>query len=228
VKKALSRDILQMVDPEFWHNKWATNTIGFHLNDVNPFLRKYWPLLAPQRHHSVFVPLCGKSVDLSYLAFKHDNVYGVELSDIAVRSFFAEHLYTPLVTRINHQHQLYQFDEINIYTGDVFSAPLPQVDIIYDRAALVALPAEMRGRYAQRMLSLLKPGGKILLVTVDYVQTEQSGPPFSVDETELVDLYSGCSFHRLARVEADDQHPKIRNGKLSRLTDEVWLIAKPM
>jgi thiopurine S-methyltransferase len=217
-----------MLDPEFWHTKWATNNIGFHLQDVNPFLAAYWPVLTPHRSDIVLVPLCGKSEDLTYLASQHDSVYGVELSEIAVRSFFAEHLYTPLVTRISSQHELYQFDELNIYTGDVFSAPLPSVDLIYDRAALVALPAQMRARYAEHMLALLKPGGRIFLITLDYLQSEQSGPPFSVDEAELQRLYIGCAIRRIVRVDGTNQHPKIASGKLTRFADEVWVIDKPI
>lgn len=77
-----------MKDPEFWHNKWAANQIGFHLEDVNPLLIEFWGHTKPQREDSVFVPLCGKSEDLIWLASKHDVVQGVELSEIAVRSFF--------------------------------------------------------------------------------------------------------------------------------------------
>lgn len=133
-----------MRDPEFWHNKWAANQIGFHLEDVNPLLIRFWSDLAPKRSEKVLVPLCGKSEDLIWLANQHDSVQGVELSQIAVRSFFAEHFYTPTVTRLNAQHELYQFDELTLFTGDFFTAPVESVDLVYDRAALVALPEEMR------------------------------------------------------------------------------------
>lgn len=137
----------------------AANQIGFHLEDVNPLLIRFWSDLAPKRSQKVLVPLCGKSEDLIWLANQHDSVQGVELSQIAVRSFFAEHFYTPTVTRLNAQHELYQFDELTLFTGDFFTAPVESVDLVYDRAALVALPEEMRAEYAQRVLQLLKPGG---------------------------------------------------------------------
>ncbi|MGO2319568.1 MAG: thiopurine S-methyltransferase, partial [Vibrio toranzoniae] len=161
-----------MNNPEFWHNKWAANQIGFHLEDVNPLLIEFWEKTNPNYEKSVFVPLCGKSEDLIWLASKHEEVQGVELSQIAVRAFFSEHFYTPTVTQINGQHELYQFDELSVYTGDYFTAPIQPVDIIYDRASLVALPAEMRVQYVERLKQLLKPGGKILLVTLDYDQNE--------------------------------------------------------
>lgn len=213
-----------MRDREFWHSKWASNKIGFHLEDVNPLLVKYWEKVNADRGTKVFVPLCGKSEDLVWLASQHDTVQGVELSEIAVRSFFAEHFYTPLVTRLPGNHELYQFDELNIYTGDFFTAPIEAYDVVYDRAALVALPEDMRHEYVERIKSFITDGGRILLVTLDYVQSEMVGPPFSVTETEVRQLFGGCSVNRLLRDEASSDHPKITKKGLSRFAEEVWLI----
>ncbi|WP_435249218.1 thiopurine S-methyltransferase [Vibrio sp. nBUS_14] len=213
-----------MNNPEFWHNKWAANQIGFHLEDVNPLLIEFWQKTHPGYDKSVFVPLCGKSEDLIWLATKHEEVQGVELSQIAVRAFFAEHLYTPTVTQISSQHELYQFDELSVYTGDYFTAPIQPVDIIYDRASLVALPADMRVQYVERLKQLLKPGGKILLVTLDYDQSEMAGPPFSVPKLEIDQLFAGYKITLLNQDIADDEHPKIAKKGLSRFSEEVYLI----
>ncbi|MCK6265838.1 thiopurine S-methyltransferase [Vibrio sp. ZSDE26] len=213
-----------MQDPEFWHNKWAANQIGFHLEDVNPLLINYWPKTAPKRSDSVFVPLCGKSEDLVWLASKHDSIQGVELSQIAVRSFFAEHFYTPMVTTLNGQHELYQFDELSIFTGDVFTAPVEKADIIYDRAALIALPESMRSDYVELIKSKLTQSGRILLVTLDYPQQEMAGPPFSVPKSEVETLFSEYKITHLYRDEADESHPKRAKKGLSRFAEEVWLI----
>ncbi|BCL70028.1 putative Thiopurine S-methyltransferase [Vibrio nigripulchritudo MADA3029] len=212
-----------MQDQEIWHQKWASNQIGFHLEDVNPLLIKYWEKLSPSREQKVFVPLCGKSEDLVWLAQKHDNVQGVELSDIAVRAFFAEHFYTPTVTTVSSQHDWYQFDELNIYTGDYFTAPIEPVELIYDRAALIALPKDLRSSYVERLKSLLLPGGKILLVTLDYPQEEMAGPPFSVPKDEVLSLFDGFKVTHLARDDADETHHRIKKG-LSRFAEETWLI----
>ncbi len=213
-----------MKDPEFWHSKWASNQIGFHLNDVNPLLIEHWHRTEPQRHEKVFVPLCGKSEDLVWLAAKHDEVHGVELSTIAVRSFFAEHFYTPLVIQVNAHHELYQFDELSIYTGDYFTAPVESYDIVYDRAALVALPEDMRQEYVARLKSLLKPGGRILLITLDYEQREMPGPPFSVPESEVERLFPEYEVERIFRDADDAQLLKSSRKNLSRFAEEVWLI----
>lgn len=213
-----------MKDPEFWHSKWASNQIGFHLDDVNPLLIEHWHRTEPKREEKIFVPLCGKSEDLVWLATKHNQVHGVELSSIAVRSFFAEHFYTPLVIQLNAHHELYQFDELSIYTGDYFTAPVETYDIVYDRAALVALPEEMRKEYVERLKSLLNPGGRILLVTLDYEQHEMAGPPFSVPQEEIEQLFAEFSVERLHQDSANALHPKRAKKGLSRFAEEVWLI----
>ncbi|MFM2589780.1 thiopurine S-methyltransferase [Vibrio sp. TBV020] len=213
-----------MRDPEFWHGKWAANQIGFHLEDVNPLLIQYWNKTNPSYEDKVFVPLCGKSEDLVWLATKHEDVQGVELSNIAVRAFFAEHFYTPMVMPVNGQHELFQFDELSIYTGDFFTAPIQPIDIVYDRASLVALPEEMRGDYVAKIKSLLKPGARILLVSLDYIQSEMAGPPFSVPEQEIRSLYAEFKVTKLYRDEADEDHPKIAKKGLSRFAEEVYLI----
>lgn len=212
-----------MNDPEFWHNKWAANQIGFHLEDVNPLLTQFWQALEPSRTQNVFVPMCGKSEDLIWLASKHDSVQGVELSKIAVRALFAEHLYTPLVTTMNGQYERYQFDELDIYAGDYFNAPIDDVELIYDRAALIAMPESMRQAYVEKLKSVLKPGGKILLVGLDYAQEEMAGPPFSVPHAEIKTLFDDFTITHLYRDDADENHPRIKKGP-SRFAEEVWLL----
>ncbi|OCH21535.1 thiopurine S-methyltransferase [Aliivibrio logei] len=211
------------MDQEFWQKKWASNVIGFHLPDTNPVLSEFWKALNPTGEQTVFVPLCGKSMDLDWLAERHNSVSGVELSQIAVRAFFAERLYTPTVTTLSSTLELYDFDEFTIFAGDYFTAPIEATDLIYDRAALVALPKEMRSEYVQVLRSRLKEGGRILLVTLDYDQNEMSGPPFSVPEDEVRSLFSGMSITKLQRDEADAEHPRIKKG-LTRFAEEVWLI----
>lgn len=212
-----------MQDQEIWHSKWASNQIGFHLSDVNPLLEEFWGKLNPKRSHNVLVPLCGKSEDLIWLAQKHNHVTGVELSQIAVRAFFAEHFYTPQEIVVNHQHTLYQFDELSIFTGDFFTAPLERFDLIYDRAAMIALPDHLRAQYVARLISRLNPGGKMLLVSLDYPQDQMDGPPFSMPAEEIKQHFKGMKLTLLKRDEADSSHRRIQQG-LDYFVEETWLI----
>lgn len=214
------------MDAEFWHSRWAENRIGFHLNDTNPVLTKYWPRLSASRSDTVLVPMCGKSLDMTWLAEKHTQVIGVELSEIAVRAYFSEHLYTPTVIPLGNGQTLYEFDEVSIYCGDFFATKIDPVDVVYDRAALIAMPPSMRQMYVEQLLSMVKPGGRILLVTLDYPQAEMDGPPFCVTGEEVARLFSGCQITHLERDEADESHPRRQRG-LSRFAEEVWLIELP-
>ncbi|MBV1842239.1 thiopurine S-methyltransferase [Photobacterium ganghwense] len=212
------------MDAEFWHSRWAANRIGFHQNDTNPMLERFWPEVKATREDVVLVPMCGKSLDMTWLAEKHNQVIGIELSEIAVRAYFSEHLYTPLVTPLGNGQSLYEFDEISIYCGDFFSTRIEPTDVVYDRAALIAMPEAMRQMYVEKLLSLVKPGGRILLVTVDYPQNEMDGPPFSVAKEEVERLFEGYQIRHLSREEGDENHPRIQRG-VSRFAEEAWLIS---
>ncbi len=163
-----------MNNPEFWHNKWAANQIGFHLEDVNPLLIEFWQT-SPSYDKSVFVPLCGKSEDLIWLATKHEGDEGVELSQIAVRAFFAEH-------SLHADSDSNQWSILSIWWAECLHwwllqlRPFSQSTSSFMIVLLVALPAEMRVQYVERLKQLLKPG-KILLVALDYDQSRDGRPP---------------------------------------------------
>ncbi len=213
------------MDNEFWHKRWAENRIGFHLLDVNEKLKTHWEALSPLQHESVLVPLCGKSEDLVWLARRHDEVVGIELSEIAVRAFFSEHFYLPTVSRLNAEVKLYQFDEIKLYQGDFFTAPLSACPLVYDRGALISLSDAMRSSYVERLLSLTSEGGRILLITLSYPDDGSKTPPFSVDEQSVRTLFSSCKKVRLLAEDANAMRPA-KAKDFSYFTEQIWLIEK--
>lgn len=215
-----------MQDPEYWHYKWTTNNIGFHLGDEHPALLQYWDDLQGKPHDKVLVPLCGKSEDLAWLAQYHNEVIGVELSPIAVRAFFAEHHYPVKMTPINEDHQLYQYGALSLYTGDIFTAPVGPVDLIYDRAALVALPEDTRLDYVDRLGSLLKSNGRILLVTLNHEQTELKGPPFSISAKEVQQLFAGYTIKLLDTKDPQTTNIQQMTSQTSPIDEHIWLIQK--
>lgn len=179
----------------FWHSRWSEGRIGFHEGVPNEHLVRHLDLLAGARR--LLVPLCGKAEDLAFLASPEGGsheVVGVELVEQAVRDFFAEHALTPTIT---HDGPLvrYQSGPLTLFAGDFFAlttAQLGRVDGLYDRAALIALPPEMRGPYVHHMRALLPPGAPGLLVAVEYPPGRLSGPPFSVLEDEVRALWTGA------------------------------------
>lgn len=212
---------------EFWLERWERAEIGFHQDEINPYLRLFWPDLHLARGGEVFVPLCGKSLDMVWLREQGFFVLGVELSPIAVQEFFSEKGQTP--QRVHgEKFASYIADGICLSCGDFFDLSkedLAQVGAVYDRASLVALPPEMRERYARHLASILPPGTQILLVTFDYPQAEMSGPPFAVSETEVEALYRDYAEIRLL-VQKDvlAQNQRFRARGVTRMQESVFLL----
>jgi thiopurine S-methyltransferase len=215
------------MEKEFWMERWERHEIGFHQDEVNPYLRQYWQELNASRHGTVFVPLCGKSRDMLWLRKRGHPVLGVELSPIAVQAFFGEHGYTPHHTR-EGKFDICAADNIRILCGDFFDLckdDLTHVTAVYDRASLVALPPEMRERYARHLVSILSPGTQILLITFDYPQQEMQGPPFAVSVDEVRALYRDRAEVRLlAQLDVLQQNPRFQQRGLSGLHENIFLL----
>ena len=187
-----------------WHDRWRNGRIGFHQQDVAHPLVKFWPTLNVADGSRVFVPLCGKSLDLLWLRNRGHDVIGVELSAIAVESFFMEN--GILARRKPRQG----FDEywaahIRLLQGDLFGLIPQMLDpcaAVYDRAALIAMPAELRASYVDKLADLTAPGTSTLLITIEYPQNEMAGPPFSVDSLAVNRLYS--AHHKVRELHRAD------------------------
>lgn len=171
----------------FWQKRWQNNQIGFHATEVNPFLRRYWQSLAPADGARVLVPLCGKSLDMVWLAERGHRVIGVELAQTAAEAFFSEQGVQATIGQ-EGAFRVYRHGLIELYCGDFFalgSDQLADCALFYDRAALIALPPEMRERYVRHLQRLLPEGSQGLLVTLDYDQALMNGPPFCVSDGEV-------------------------------------------
>ncbi len=212
---------------DYWINRWEQGEIGFHQTDINPYLRQFWQELKLAADASVLVPLCGKSSDMLWLREQSHRVLGVELSALAVRAFFVEHMLTPVHFQYE-RFQCYTADGLSIMQGNLFDLrkeELASVNAVYDRAALVALPPEMRIRYVSHLLRTLPAQTQILLITLDYPHTEMAGPPFSVSPDEVEALYRDCTEIRvLVQVDVLEENPRFKQRGLSRLRENVFLI----
>lgn len=212
---------------EFWLERWERAEIGFHQNEINPYLARYWKELSPSAGGEVFVPLCGKSLDMVWLRRQGNFVLGVELSSIAVKDFFHEQGIFP--ERVSGgRFDSYIADGICLSCGDFFDLrkeEMAEVSAVYDRASLVALPPDMRERYARHLVDILPPGTRILLVTFDYPQSEMQGPPFAVSVQEVEALYGKYADVRLlAQEDTLPQNPRFKQRGVSRMEESVFLL----
>jgi len=176
---------------EFWHKKWQSNEIGFNQPKPNQLMQRYFPELNLKPGSRIFVPLCGKSIDILWLAGQGYKVIGVELSQSACKAFFKENKISVKIKE-SSDFVAYMSDEITLLSGDFFSLDkntLGKVDAVYDRAALIALPSELRQLYSRHMIELFDEDTKGLLITTSYDETQMQGPPFSIGEKEVNALY---------------------------------------
>jgi len=211
---------------EFLLERWKTQDIGFHQPQFDPALDKFWSRLAVPAGARVFVPLCGKSLDMQWLAERGHAVVGAELSEQAVDEFFAERDLVPNVRR-EGGFIVKTSGPYEIWVGDFFALPpsaVAGVAGIYDRAALVALPADMQRRYADKLKALL-PTAPILLITIDYDQREMDGPPFATSPKMIDDLFLD-RYERVDLVSKDvlAGHPRFQQRGLTALTGAVFLL----
>ncbi len=209
------------MEKDFWLERWELQQIGFHQNAVNPYLERYGDRLKGK----VFVPLCGKSLDMSWLAGQGAEVLGVELSPIAVRAYFEENGVSATCKSCG-KFESHEANGIRILCGDFFDLrreDMQGVSAIYDRASMVALPVAMRERYVHHMMSILPEGAEILLITFDYPQDEMQGPPFAVSVEEVKRLYRDLA-HIALLDQADILEPRFAERGVTRMQEKVFLL----
>lgn len=209
------------MEKDFWFERWELEQIGFHQDEINPHLKQHGDRLGGR----VFVPLCGKSRDMSWLAKQGAEVLGVELSPIAVRAYFEENGLSA-TCRPCGKFESHEAENIRILCGDFFELgrdDLKGVSAVYDRASMIALPPGMRERYVHHMTSILPEGAKILLITLDYPQGEMAGPPFAVSADEVERLYRDF-FSMECIAEVDGLTLRFAERGLSRMQENVFLL----
>lgn len=215
------------VERDFWRQRWEAGETRFHLERVNPHVVAHaqrW--LGEARGPHVLVPLCGKTLDLAWLAARGCDVHGVELVELAVRQLFSEQRWTDDLTR-RGAFDVHRAREasVEVLCGDVFELTrldLPPIDAILDRAAWIALPQDLRVRYAAKLAELAPPGARLLLVTLEH--DLGTGPPFSVTEAEVRER-AGPTFELelVDTLDILDLDPRWRERGATRAIERVWI-----
>ena len=215
------------MDAKFWHNRWQDDVIPFHKAQVNDYLERYFERLGLAHGDRVLVPLCGKSVDMAWLRDRGCAVTGVELSAIAVRDFFSEQGIAASESE-DGDFLVLEGGGITLLSGDFFALGrehTANVSAVYDRAALIALPEEMRARYVDQLLSIVAPEVPMLLLTFEYPAHEIDGPPFSVNEKQVRALYEGRrEVTRLESVDSLTAESRLAERGVTQLQEHAFLL----
>jgi thiopurine S-methyltransferase len=203
------------MQPEFWQERWRVNEIGFHQSQAGEGLTRHWRSLKLAPGARIFVPLCGKSLDLLWLRDQGHPVVGVELSDLALQAFCMENGIGAR-RRVLPDFERYEAPGLELYRGDFFALTaerLGDVAAVYDRASLISWTPELRDRYARHLTDLTPAGAPTLLVTVEYDQAQKNGPPFSIDTAEVQRLYAAdYAIAELSREDVLASEPRMGAG----------------
>lgn len=216
------------MEQEFWHNRWNNNEIGFHQETVNPYLQRYWSRLQLKHNAAVLVPCCGKSLDLLWLKEQGMHVKGIEISPLAVDAFFAENKLSGKSVQ-QGKFKVTAIDKLELLCGDFFNlteVDLNGISVIYDRASMIAMPLAMRRSYCQHLQVITAKKIPIFLVTLEYNENEMQGPPFSITEEEVREIYSSdYMITVLETAEILDGNDYFKERGLTRLQERCyWLM----
>lgn len=210
------------MEHSFWHDRWESGRIGFHEGRPNALLVAHFSALAVPEGGRVFVPLCGKTLDIDWLLDGGYRVVGAELSELAIRELFERLGVAPVIADLGALKR-FSAPDIDIFVGDVFALTpelLGTADAILDRAALVALPARMRETYAAHLVELTNTAPQ-LLICFEYDQSLQSGPPFSIDHEEVHRHYAHA--YEITQLARED----VAGGmKGVAAMESVWLLRR--
>jgi len=217
------------VQPDFWLDRWRTAQIGFHQAAVDRHLKAYWPQLLVPANSRVFVPLCGKSLDLLWLRDQGHSVIGVELSPLALESFLMEHG-IPAKRRVLAEFDVYEADGLTLFCGDYFKltpAILGSVSTVYDRAALISWTPAAQESYVEHLTGLTRAGTQTLLIAVEYPAEQMKGPPFPLTPETIASLYAGdYSIEELGRHEILELEPRLKARGLTELREVCYRMTR--
>ena len=214
------------MEKEFWNVRWQNNQLGFHQPEINTYLTNHFPRIAPQPAR-VLVPLCGKSRDMIWLREQGHHVVGIEFIEKAMHDFFSEHGIEATLDRSNGAVRG-SGDNIDFIAGDFFDCGreyIGEVDYVYDRASLIALPVDMRPRYAAHLLNILGSGTKIFLLALSYDQSKTDGPPFSVQPDEVKRLFGErCLIEEVCHETTERIPPRFADAGMKEISQYGWLL----
>jgi len=212
-----------------WLEFWKNNETNWHSDVVTQELEEYLGLLKLEPGDKVFFPLCGKSLDMTYILNQGFSVIGVELSEIGIKQFFHENSLDFTISSVG-EFDLYSAKNIEIYCGDFFSLTpkhLCDIKAVFDRKSLIALDQNLRQKYVKHLNDIISLGVRILLITLHYPQHQMSGPPFSVDKSEVESLFSmAFNYQELKSFQDIENGSKLERSGVDYIENAAYCLLK--
>ncbi|XP_033756355.1 probable thiopurine S-methyltransferase [Pecten maximus] len=190
-----------------WLNNWEGDCTPWHMSDVHEGLARYYKVLVnkPSVQNKIFLPLCGKSVDIKWLADRGNEVVGVEAAEMGLVEFFAEqNIEYSVEAAASVKGKLFRSrdNKIRLYCCDIFdfSASVEcGFSGVWDRGSIEALEFEDRKRYIELMRTLISSETGYLAEIVE--RDLGKGPPYYVTADELEAGFGpGCTVTKLMTV----------------------------
>lgn len=217
------------MDVDYWLDSWDKGEIGFNQSKSNPLMKEYIHRLELKKGATIFVPLCGKSIDMRWLLEAGYQVVGVEISQLAVESFFSESGLAYTSTNAESGVRIYRGEQVSVLQGDFFALSardIGRVDAIYDKASMVAFPLAKRHAYLQQLARLTPDSPPILLIVVNYNQSKIEGPPFSWNKQALEAIFGTTYQLDQLAVKRRDAPPSLKQRGLDEYLEEVYMVKK--
>ncbi len=221
------------MDANFWLSRWAQDKTGFHAEQVHSdlleFGKQWLSSASGGSKKDILVPLCGKTMDLVYLAKLGHRVVGVELSDKAAAAVFGR-AKLPFTQSKQGPFQVFRAQDLDleVRVGNFFElSAVPSFDAVWDRAAMVALDPDRRARYVKHLIQLVRPGGTMLVNIMDYPQEQMPGPPHAISFDDLGMAYRAhFKLELLKEQDQIDDSPKFRERGLDHFIVRTCLLTR--
>ncbi len=212
----------------FWVERWKNKDTGFHLCDIHPDLQAYFGRLSLKESDTVFIPLCGKTLDIHFFLQAKCKIIAVEMVELAVQQLFENLQINPQVSAWKHG-KCYQSKNLTVYVGNVFDLSdeqLNSVNIVYDRAAFIALPYNLHAPYSRLIKEIANPD-KQMLITVEFDASKLQGPPFLLLPDNIKQYYGNqYQIELLHQEETINNEPNFQEKGLTSLMRKTYLLSK--
>ena len=175
-----------------------------------------------------FLPFCGRSPDMIWLASLGHRVTGVEWSKQAISQFFSTNgldFDESTVTVGSKEAVAYRAKggvPIVIYCCDLFTVSGDDIgcfDCIWDNGSIGCFDSSRKPEYSKGMLSLLKPNGRMLLCARCFDQTYVAPLPFACSPEEVESMYGHRYNVELAQREGKEKHLEVLGRAILPLDD---------